>query len=582
MASHHSLLAQQQPTAIVLANIYIGHVQLHDLIICPRERGVVNYVQPHAIVEHDLLHPTAPPRTIADLEFTPNCLTTLPEAEIHHSLNTPSSASSSSGTSTSFIWQYYHKLQGSINNSIFLTGLSLTHVHESAVEPRVGISNNDFTVKALGEVGCVRLDVPVNHSSISSDGQTLLSVGDSSKLHLHHISGSSSKLTFSHLHSIPLPPPLPPTTANLAASFGTSFSRDGLRFAVGSREGVVAVYDVRWAKQPIRVVQTDKSRGGGSLYSGGGGLRLNDDPWDWTRGSSKAPGWSARSVKLSKVGDGREVLVFTEHTSYIHILDASTFQTDELIRVPMTSQSPLTTSPLPHVPSPLPSNRHLHLPSPVSSRASTSSAPPIRPEIPRRSRQQQQAQSSIVQALSESFQSIPDSTWSTLQMAMLRGQQRGEGEDEEESVVVIPNLGDRALESDVHALLEGHGIAARRASSPSSDKEDENTGSDRGDYRYTMRGDGMGVGEEGEERECTPSRSTSPSPGVAGAARMGSFASVFASAPPPEPISPILGEGEREREIQRERVWVYAGTTCGVVEWGMRGTPLAPPHPDIS
>ncbi|KAF8983702.1 hypothetical protein BDQ17DRAFT_1377777 [Cyathus striatus] len=569
MASHPSLLpaaahrhrSRQHP-----------HKQLRDLIICPRERGVVNYVQPHAIVEHDLLHPTALPRTIADLEFTPNCLTSLPvndgndtllaaggqEAEIHLSLHTPSSASSSSGTSTSFVWKYYHKLQGSINNSVFLTGLSLTRAHESAAEPRVGISNNDFTVKvyvvpmrvtnqerALREVGCVRLDVPVNHSSISPDGQTLLSVGDSSKLYLHHISGSSSKLTFSHLHSIPLPPPLPPTTANLAASFSTSFSGNGLKFAVGSQEGVVAVYDVR---RP-----DDKSRGGGSLYSGGGGLWLNDDPSEWARGSSKAPGWSARSVKFSKVGGGREVLVFTEHTSYIHILDASTFQTDELISVP----------------APLPSNRYLHLPSPASSCASTSSSPPIRRGILRRSRQQQQAQQSIVQALSESFpiptpsststiserrfsppESISDSTWRTLQMAMVRGQQRGEDEDEEEGVVVIPHLGDRALESDVHALLEGHGIVARRASSPSSDEEeDENTGSDRGDYRHAMKGDDMDVNEEGEERECTPSTSTSPSLGAAAAARMGSFA----SAPSPEPISPILGEREREREMQRER-----------------------------
>ncbi|KAF8980462.1 hypothetical protein BDQ17DRAFT_1549813 [Cyathus striatus] len=107
----------------------------------------------------------------------------------------------------------------------------------------------------------------------------------------------------------------------------------------------------------------------------------------------------------------------------------------------------------------------------------------------------------------------------------------------------------------------------------------------------------MDVDEEGEERECTPSRSTSPTPGAANAARMGSFAS--AMLPSPEPISPILRERERERdrerEMQRERErervkltypddldiagvcfdpsggWVYAGTTSGVVEWGMRG-----------
>lgn len=32
----------------------IGFRQLRDLIICPRERGILNYVQEHSIVEHDI------------------------------------------------------------------------------------------------------------------------------------------------------------------------------------------------------------------------------------------------------------------------------------------------------------------------------------------------------------------------------------------------------------------------------------------------------------------------------------------------------------------------------------------------
>ncbi|KAF8996510.1 hypothetical protein BDQ17DRAFT_1429656 [Cyathus striatus] len=107
-----------------------------------------------------------PLQTIADLEFTPNCHMSLPvnsgndtllavggqEAEIHLSLHTPSLASSSSGISTFFIWQYYHKLQGSINNSIFLTSLSLTCTHEptslSTSSPSFFISPNGSLVLA--------------------------------------------------------------------------------------------------------------------------------------------------------------------------------------------------------------------------------------------------------------------------------------------------------------------------------------------------------------------------------------------------------------------------------------------------
>jgi len=65
---------------------------------------------------------------------------------------------------------------GSINNSVLLTSMNLARSHESSVEPRVGISNNDLTVKfydvpvrgetppsTIKEAGMLRLDVPVNH-----------------------------------------------------------------------------------------------------------------------------------------------------------------------------------------------------------------------------------------------------------------------------------------------------------------------------------------------------------------------------------------------------------------------------------
>ncbi|KAF9540885.1 hypothetical protein CPC08DRAFT_770720 [Agrocybe pediades] len=119
------------------------------------------------------------------------------------------------------LWEFEDQLTtGSINNSVLLTtmtrttGMSLTRSNESSVEPRVGISNNDGSVKlydvpmrvggfgghgsggedededgragnglstrrALRKVGEVQLGEPINHSLISPDGRMLLSVGDS-------------------------------------------------------------------------------------------------------------------------------------------------------------------------------------------------------------------------------------------------------------------------------------------------------------------------------------------------------------------------------------------------------------------
>lgn len=58
---------------------------------------------------------------------------------------------------------------------MLLTSLALTRSNQSSIEPRIGISNNDCTVKfydvplraqnkrVLDQVGGLTLDVPVNH-----------------------------------------------------------------------------------------------------------------------------------------------------------------------------------------------------------------------------------------------------------------------------------------------------------------------------------------------------------------------------------------------------------------------------------
>jgi hypothetical protein len=156
------------------------HSQLRDVIICPRDRGIVNYVQSRSIIEHNLLEPEKPPYKIADLAFLPNTLASLPvpgtdhtllaaggqDAEIHLSLLAPEKGQS--------LWQFNTHLEGSINNSILLTSLSLTDSNESSAEPRMAVSNNDRVVmffdvpvrsrpSTITQVGAVRFNVPVNH-----------------------------------------------------------------------------------------------------------------------------------------------------------------------------------------------------------------------------------------------------------------------------------------------------------------------------------------------------------------------------------------------------------------------------------
>ncbi len=182
-------------------------------------------------------------------------------------------------------------------------------------------------------------------ASISPDGRTLLSVGDSNKVYFHRISGGA-QLTFTPITNLVIPPPdvipLGFSSSSLVASFSTAFSRDGSKFAVASQEGVIAVWDVRSTK-PIKVFHTDKSRGMRPMVGNGAASGwLSDDPWEWTRGT-KAPGWCARNVKFNG-GEGaklgKEVMVFTEHTSVVHVVDALTFETHDIIRLPSILRRP--------------------------------------------------------------------------------------------------------------------------------------------------------------------------------------------------------------------------------------------------
>ncbi|KAG8213134.1 hypothetical protein J3R82DRAFT_11538 [Butyriboletus roseoflavus] len=568
--ARHSLLASTTPTNIAPADVTIGHVyvhflstcllagtlipylpsssQLRDLIICPREPGLVNYVQGYSIVEHDLYAPDIPVRSIADLSFNPNTLASIQlpdsdttllaaggqEAEIHLSLHQPSSRSqrredpSPRLRCNNAIWQYYRKLHGSINNSVLLSSLSLTRSGESSVEPRLVVSNNDCTVrfydvavrgesspKDLRQSGNLKLEEPINHSSISPDGRTLLSVGDSPRIYLHHFTGGPC-ITFAPIVTLNVPPPDARLySPSLSASFSTAFSHDGMKFAVASQEGVVAVWDVRSTK-PMKVIQTDKARlPVGHLGNGEESSMLSDDPWDWTRGNSKAPGWGARSVKFGAGGThgrpGHEIMTFTEHTNLLHVIDARTFETEDIIRIPnvtgrdasrLTSSCPLSTS--------LAQPDATHL----------SATPPIR-QIAQPPR--------AIRTVEESFHinSFPNSGPLATRRPPHRILRRRDGEDGEDysygDVLGLPPHGDSAVQENIREAFSRRAVRAylahrtdlypqpapRGTASPHVYGNNDVDGDGGGDM------DSMDVDEP--ETECisrAPSRSSSPPPSI--------------------------------------------------------------------
>ncbi|TFY83422.1 hypothetical protein EWM64_g601 [Hericium alpestre] len=398
MARGQSLLSSE-PTGILQQPVTIGHVQLRDVLLCPEERGIVNFVRNQTILERDTRDPTTVAYPLANLGFVPNTIASLPipgseerliaaggqEAELHLSIH--SSRPTGAEPRRAWmgrprrLWQFDNVLTGSINNSVLLTSLSLTRSHESSAEPRVAVSNNDCTVKfydvnvrgargpeglckRISEAGTLRIDVPVNHSSISPDGRTLLSVGDSPHVYLHALSGGS-RITFTELYKLTLPafdqpPPSPFSINAIPACFSTAFSACGTKFAVASQEGMVVVWDVR-SHKPLKVYQTGKNRPSGRRGNGGASGRLYEEVWDWGRPGSSAPGWGVRNVKFSPARNGgKELMIFTEHTSLLHVIDARTFEQEDIVSVPTLINDP----------------------SPSSSSSSSSSRPSPQPRTP--------------------------------------------------------------------------------------------------------------------------------------------------------------------------------------------------------
>ncbi|KAF5363183.1 hypothetical protein D9758_008322 [Tetrapyrgos nigripes] len=623
-----SLLSSTTPTNNTPAQLHISHVQLRDLIICPRERGVVNYVTRRSIVEHNVNTPGSVPRTLVDLDFSPNTLSSLQldekghtllaaggqEAELHLSLHNNNSSTSRRTPS----WTFYDRLHASINNSVKLTSLNVTRSHESSVEPRIAISNNDCTVKffdipisvrgstisKIKDVGTVSLNAPVNHSSISPDGQTLLSVGDSSKVFLHRISGGS-RLTFSPISTpvVPSPENSPHfySSPTFVGSFSSAFSPDGTKYAVASQEGVVAVWDVRSTK-PLKVFQTDKTRypsannNWGVTGTGSATGWLSDDPYEWTRGHSRAPGWCVRNVKFGGTGCGKETMIFTEHTSLLHVVDARTFETEEIIRVPPISSSSSTLSSSQSVTSsrsPSSSTTRRPLRNQVlNSRARYYQRPYQRPTSTgsrhvsvsatshlssRRDQSQPPVPPYVILALEDTFRisargnvTTSSSTAPTSYRDLFSSSSslrsnppqepshdgtdlaedvfgafsmpRSGDDDEDSDLVVIPTLGDPEVEDDVRTLLGRHGLQGR-----SLDMRDGGMINEEDDRMDVDEMDTERSAPEPEmEWDCisshAPSRTSSPPPPAA------SSGNRWRMWPAVEPIVPDDDESESEDE----------------------------------
>ncbi|KAJ2772189.1 hypothetical protein GGI18_004907 [Coemansia linderi] len=106
-------------------------------------------------------------------------------------------------------------------------------------------------------------------------------------------------------------------TASEDASFSCDFSQSSELFAVGSQDGYVTVWDIRSHQQ--RLVQLETFQHGRS------------------RGA-------CRNVKFSPSGSV-DLLAFSEHSSFVNIVDTRCFEKRQILRVAGTNEEPMSQTP---------------------------------------------------------------------------------------------------------------------------------------------------------------------------------------------------------------------------------------------
>lgn len=138
-------------------------------------------------------------------------------------------------------------------------------------------------------------------ASISPNARICVAVGDTNEVHLFDCGNSG---TFRRVKTL---------TSATDGGFSTAWSADGLKFAVSSQDGLCTVWDIRSSK-PLEKFFT-----------------RNQTP--------------SRAVKFTSNAASKELMVFTESTNSIHVVDAMTFSPVSQQTLDLPSAASLSTPP---------------------------------------------------------------------------------------------------------------------------------------------------------------------------------------------------------------------------------------------
>ncbi|GAA5890855.1 hypothetical protein JCM5296_003443 [Sporobolomyces johnsonii] len=314
----------------------------------------------------------------------------------------------------------------------------------------------------------VALRTAVNHCSVSPDGKRMVAVGDTNEVFLYDVKHGGG---YERMHVM---------EASEDASFSTDWSQDGMTFAVASQDGFVNVYDIR------RLSSTDPSPAGScSPFSRSSRAPKTVATFQTTQ---RGPAGAARKVKFSPGGRksiDSGLMAFTEHRNRLHIVDARTFTTVQILDVPLDPLSASNSS------DPPPPGFLSFLPSALFPLPSTNLSPPLRPRpYPAPSARTRRSRPTVSRFSSTSTAESGART-STV------GSGARTPRDEREREALEREMRERVERRE--RLREEEGLAARvrRRTMPPPPRDEDTDEDDEEDYDD---GEGMDLEEEDEER----------------------------------------------------------------------------------
>ncbi|KAI9471558.1 hypothetical protein LPJ55_005735 [Coemansia sp. RSA 990] len=288
-----------------------NHWQLRDVVVCPSTKPELYSIYRCNIDRYDI-NKNQSTRILGDLEFDPVSMAVGGDYIVAGGQRAELAVARLSDPQATTVV----RSGGSINNFVTMDrapsaiprrrfrdsaafaddGVTSLNITRDSSMPRLLVCNNDHTVRLMSLpdlelITELKFPTAVNYAAVSPDGTKMCVVGDTNQVFLFNKRGDE----FENIAIL---------TASNDASFSCDWSQCSELFAVGSQDGFVTVWDVRTRHKlaQLETYQYGRSRG------------------------------ACRNVKFSPSGS-IDLLAFSEHTSYVNIVDTRSFEKRQVLRV---------------------------------------------------------------------------------------------------------------------------------------------------------------------------------------------------------------------------------------------------------